>query len=137
MERSPTPPPSRPFDELSTRASPATPGGALFFVRHRTEDREAEATEGEAPAMCAHCWWINKICFWGHRQQARWKRPALFVVSLLGAALTCMTVLSYMLGAQDYFGMFAMLVLGMLSSLGLIIAVRGCDECVTRLMGNI
>ena len=88
--------------------------------------------------MCAHCWWTKKVCFWGHRAPARWKRPALLVVSLLGVALTCMTILSYMLGAEGfYFGMFAVLVLGTLSWVGLIIAARGCDTCVARLIGNI
>lgn len=88
--------------------------------------------------MCAHCWWINKLCFWGSRPPAQWKRPALLAVSLLGVVLACMSIVSYLLDAGDYFGMlFAVLVLGTLSWLGLIIGARGCDACVARLMGNI
>ena len=88
--------------------------------------------------MCAHCGWVDKLCFWGHRAPASWKRPALVLVSSLGVMITCMPFVSYLLGENDYFGMaFAVLTLGTLSGLGLLIGAHACDACVARLLGKI
>src|ERR1700745_551032 len=87
------------------------------------EDRAADAGKNEAAVMCAHCGWIATMCFWGHRPPARWKRPVLMVVGLLGVALACIPVFSSVLGTPDYVGLaLAIPVLGTLSLLGLFIA---------------
>ena len=86
---------------------------------------------------CSYCTVVNKLCFWGPRPEKEWKRPSLF----LGSLLLCGGfgyLLWLLLGHENYF-FFAVLAVPLVagSVLGIVVAVRGCNACVARLFGEI
>jgi hypothetical protein len=86
---------------------------------------------------CSYCSVVNKICFWGPRPEKAWKRPLLFITSLLlGAGFGS---LLWILRGHEQYPLFAILAVLLFagSLLGMAVAVRGCNACVARLFGEI
>jgi hypothetical protein len=86
---------------------------------------------------CAYCKAVNTICYWGPRPEKKWKRPWLFVLSLIGAG-SFGSLLWFLRGHENY-GVFALFAafLVLASVLGIAVSLRGCDSCVARLMGEL
>jgi peptidoglycan/LPS O-acetylase OafA/YrhL len=85
---------------------------------------------------CACCKSVNTICFWGPRRPARWKRPVLFVLSLVAVVGLSALIWTFKARPDALFfnGLAAIFVLAGL--LSVVVAVRGCDACVARLLGE-
>lgn len=86
---------------------------------------------------CSYCTVINKLCFWGPRPEKGWKRPLLFIASvLLGGGFGFLLWLLW--GHENYF-FFAALAIPLVtgSILGLVVSIQGCNACVSRLFGEV
>lgn len=86
---------------------------------------------------CPYCKAINTICFWGPRPEAKWKRPALLVVSVLLAV--GFGVLAWWL-VQRPDSVAIAIISGLLSlagALGVAVSTHGCNACVARLFGEV
>ncbi len=86
---------------------------------------------------CGYCTLVNKLCFWGSRPEKDWKRPSLFFASLLlGGGFG---YLLWLLRSHENYAFFASLAVPLVagSVLGIVVAVRGCNACVARLLGEI
>ena len=90
---------------------------------------------GDSSCPCCHI--VNRLCFWGPLPEKRWKRPLLFL-----------TVLPFIVGIPVLFWLFQghsniweLYVSGgallLIAALGLLVAVKGCDACVARLVGGV
>ncbi len=94
------------------------------------------------PPPCPYCRPVNTLCFWGPRPQARWKRPALGLLSLLVniglIALFIMLPAGWSAGNLTSLMFLLLIVLIWLAScLGVAVALFACDACVARLWGNV
>lgn len=85
---------------------------------------------------CACCKTVNTLCFWGPMPEKPWKRPALFVFSLLGAVGFGILLWHAWTATAGvlYFILTGLLVA--LSLLGILVSLRGCNACVARLFGS-
>lgn len=85
---------------------------------------------------CAYCRTVNTVCFWGPMKEKPWKRPALFVLSVLGSAgFGALLWLSWV----NPEGIPLMALAGFLvaaSILGILVSLHGCNACVARLFGS-
>lgn len=85
---------------------------------------------------CNYCSVVNLIAFWGPLREAKWKRPALLICSLvMGGGSTFVT---WMLFGQEEYKFFPLLSLPIvaLGFLGMLVAFKGCDACVARMFGS-
>lgn len=93
------------------------------------------------PLPCPYCRTVNTLCFWGPRPQARWKRPALGLTSLLINIGLLVLFIMLTAGWSTDSMMFLFLLLAVLfwlaSCLGVAVALFACDACVARLWGNV
>jgi len=86
---------------------------------------------------CPYCTVVNVVCFWGPMRERPWKRPVLFVASAIlaagfGAALV------YTWSKYPRWGLRVMLMsLVVVGAFGVLVALRGCDACVARLLGSV
>lgn len=77
---------------------------------------------------------VSTICFWGPRAERPWKRPALFLISLL---ITVFAGFVFVIGGSEQ--MAAYLLSGFFALLGLAgvaVSVFGCDACVAKAFGE-
>jgi len=83
-----------------------------------------------------YCKPVNRIAFWGPRQEAGWKRPILFLSSLLLAG--GFAYLTWSLRGDPNYAYFPLLsvLLAVLGLLGLLVSLNGCNACVARLVGE-
>lgn len=96
-----------------------------------------------APRLrCPCCPAVNRLCFWGPRPPAVWKRPVLWACGALLAlgfgALSLWQLVAAMKGASTGPGLI--LLAGALCALGLLglwVAWRGCEACVARVFGEL
>ena len=86
---------------------------------------------------CSYCKVINKICFWGPRPEAMWKRPALLLFSVL--LVVGFGVLAWWLVQRPDNGLIVILssLLSLVGALGVAVSMRGCNACVARLFGEV
>lgn len=86
---------------------------------------------------CAYCKTVNRLCFWGPRREASWKRPVLLLCSL--ALALGFGVLSWMLRSRPDAVLFLLLAvpLTLAGVFGAAVSVRGCNACVARLFGEV
>ena len=85
---------------------------------------------------CFYCGLVNYMTAGDPPPTHKWKRPVLFVA---GMALTVCTVLGLRFVWERPDGMFFASVsalLNIIALLGVAIAVRGCDICVSRYLGK-
>jgi hypothetical protein len=86
---------------------------------------------------CAYCKTVNRLCFWGPRQEARWKRPILLLCSItlaLGFGAICWLFRS----RPDALMLLVLSAsLALAGGLGALVSVHGCDACVARLFGEV
>jgi hypothetical protein len=92
---------------------------------------------------CRYCSVVNKIAYWGPRRPAAWKRPLLFIISLLILVFPPAILWFAHIGPSPT-GMFGLALIYFLfafifvvGGFGLLIAVRACDACVARFSGDI
>jgi len=86
---------------------------------------------------CSYCKVVNTICFWGPRPQASWKRPVL-VLCALPFFIGIPALFWVFLGRQEIGVLWLLgIPLFLLSVLGLLVALRGCNACVSRLFGEL
>ncbi|WP_167092820.1 hypothetical protein [Massilia frigida] len=85
---------------------------------------------------CSYCRVVRGIAFWGAFPEAKWKRPALLIVSLVIGGGT--VILNWVLFEKAaYISFFLLsLPLGALGFMGVLVALKGCDACVARLFGS-
>jgi len=86
---------------------------------------------------CPYCKTVNTLCFWGPRPYAPWKRPALFVTSVLLAA--GFGALAWWLFQRPGNGLIITLsgLLALGGILGVAVSRHGCNACVARLFGEV
>ena len=88
-------------------------------------------------STCPTCPTVQAVCFWGPLKVAAWKRPTLLALSaLVVAGLLALAVFSLATtrATWQWFLLVPMLGLGIL---GLVVALRGCPDCVARISGSI
>jgi hypothetical protein len=88
-------------------------------------------------STCPTCRIIKTVSFWGPYKVAAWKRPALLFMSFLviggTLALGAFTV-AHTSATWQWFLLVPLLGLGVL---GVVTALRGCLDCVSRVFGGI
>jgi hypothetical protein len=85
---------------------------------------------------CLYCGLVNYMTVGDPPPVTKWKRPVLFVA---GIALTVCTVLALRFAWERIDGAFfasVSVLLNIIALLGVAIAVRGCDVCVSRYLGR-
>lgn len=86
---------------------------------------------------CQYCSTINRLCFWGPRPEAGWKRPVLLLCSVAIVA-GCSWVL-WQFGSRP--DAFLLLILSAciagVGGLGILVCIHGCNACVARLFGEV
>jgi len=85
---------------------------------------------------CLHCGLVNYMTAGDPPPVHKWKRPVLLVA---GTALTVCTVLGLRFVWERPDGMFfasVSAILNIIALLGVAIAIRGCDLCVSRFLGK-
>lgn len=88
--------------------------------------------------VCTTCRIVDTVCFWGDKPQKQWKRPTLFIISIM--ALLCGIVLLNINIGKSSMGPFTILLssfLGFILVTGIVVSVIGCDRCVAKLIGDI
>ena len=100
----------------------------------RGKTRTLEGMGPISPSRCALCTTVAKICFWGPRAEKKWKRPVLFVASLLAVALGAVV---FAPNSPNHVGLYALfgfvLAIGIL---GVVVSIWGCGACVARVFGD-
>ena len=86
---------------------------------------------------CPYCKTVNTICFWGPMPERTWKRPWLFVFSLVlsGGFGTLIWLFWAKEDSLAFAGLSALLVVA--GILGLMVSIKGCNACVARLFGQV
>ena len=85
---------------------------------------------------CIYCGFVNYMTAGDPPPVTKWKRPVLLVA---GIALTVCTVLGLRFAWERTDGTFfatVSVILNFIALLGVVIAVRGCDNCVARFLGK-
>ncbi len=92
--------------------------------------------------MCSYCNVVNRLCYWGPRPQAKWKRPSLIIISLIAVLGIPTLIWTVPLGPSST-GLLGTAILFLIITflwlvgiLGVLIGWHGCDACVARLMGE-
>jgi hypothetical protein len=86
---------------------------------------------------CPTCKVVNTVCFWGEMPERKWKRPFVFVVSLLVlVGLTYWQFFSTDPEAMETGAKVISVVVGLMFLLGLISSVFGCEKCVAKVCGS-
>jgi hypothetical protein len=90
-----------------------------------------------ANTPCGYCKSVASIGFSRPRPEKPWKRPVLLVVSCV--SMLCFAgAIAYFLPELPHPLLFAVLLMFIAISLfGLAVAVKGCDACVSRLLGSL
>lgn len=83
---------------------------------------------------CACCRVVNTICYWGERPQAKWKRPLLFILSIL---LILFSLLPWFLENAQLIHFLLFGIIFLIAVMGLVVSLFGCDACVARCTGDI
>jgi len=90
----------------------------------------------ETMKSCSCCQVVQFIAFWGALREAVWKRPVLFIFSLaLGAGFAFATWVQLSKGESGV-SIFLSALLAALGCLGVVVALKGCNACVARLLGS-
>jgi len=87
---------------------------------------------------CPTCKCVNTIYFWGDRPQKQWKRPVLFVLSivmLVGGGY--IFSINEHPSSQEPFTLVLLALMVILFILGLVVSVFGCNHCVAKLFGDV
>jgi hypothetical protein len=88
-------------------------------------------------ASCAYYSIVNRLCFWGPRREAEWKRPVL---------LACAIVLAGGVGGlfwlfRNHEDLIAFCIfaapLFAIGVFGAMVSVNGCKACVARMCGDL
>jgi hypothetical protein len=85
---------------------------------------------------CLYCGLVNYMTLGDPPPVTKWKRPVLFVA---GVALATCTVLGLRFAWERVDGVFfasVSVLLNIIALLGVVIAIRGCDLCVSRFLGR-
>jgi hypothetical protein len=86
---------------------------------------------------CVYCNIVNRLCFWGSRPEAAWKRPILFLLSVVTVVGSSWVLWAF----RSRPDAFILLVLAgafvMVGALSVLVSIRGCNACVARLFGEI
>ncbi len=85
---------------------------------------------------CLYCSLVQYVSLGEPPAKKGWKRPVLAVA---GLALTVSTVMGLRFAWERADGMFfatVSVILMMIALLGLVISLRGCDDCVARFLGK-
>ena len=103
-----------------------------------TDETNSLMTGRGAPSSrCRYCNVVNKVCFWGAYPEAPWKRPSLLMCALLLLAATAVLFWFF----HDHKNVPVLYALGtplaLLATLGLRVAVHGCDACVARMLASV
>ena len=87
---------------------------------------------------CAYCNTIKHVCFWGARSPAKWKRPVLFVAAgVFAIGIPVVVVLTWKGASAWAYTFLSLGAVGFAASiLGVLVAVRGCQACVARILGD-
>ena len=86
---------------------------------------------------CSYCNIVNKVCFWGPRPEANWKRP-LLILCALPFTFGILTLLWLFRDRPDSVYLWLLgIPLFLLAILGLFVGVSGCSACVSRLFGDL
>jgi len=83
---------------------------------------------------CALCRIVAKVCFWGPRPERTWKRPILFVASLL---ITALGAVVFAPNLPNHLGLYALFGFVFLMGIfGIVVSIWGCNACVARVFGD-
>ncbi len=83
---------------------------------------------------CSLCPVVNKICFWGPRAEKKWKRPGLFVVSILITALGALVFVPNVSDSVATHVLFSFVL--SIGVFGIVVSSFGCNACVARTFGE-
>jgi hypothetical protein len=86
---------------------------------------------------CSYCKVVNTLCLWDPLPPASWKRPVLVLCALpFFIGVPFLFWISW--GHQETGALWLLgIPLFLLSGLGLLVAVSGCNACVSRLFGEL
>lgn len=88
------------------------------------------------PSPCSLCYVVNKVSTWDWEQATvkSWKRPALFVDSLLILFLCIPLFMNEALSGFKNIGWMVVIVfIVLIGLLRITVAIKGCDSCVARM----
>ncbi|AEE22773.1 hypothetical protein Glaag_1826 [Glaciecola sp. 4H-3-7+YE-5] len=86
---------------------------------------------------CPTCPVVDVVCYWGEMPQERWKRPFIFIVTLLAEiALVYWMFFSNDPDAEVWLMKLIAIILGSFCGLGLVASIWGCDKCVAQVCGK-
>jgi hypothetical protein len=85
---------------------------------------------------CTYCKTVNTICFWGAMPEKTWKRPALLILSVVGAVGFGALLWLSLIDATNVLFIALSMLLAAASLLGILVSLQGCDACVARLFGS-
>lgn len=85
---------------------------------------------------CRYCKVVNKLCFWGPRPEADWKRLAI-ILCALPFLLGIPGLLFLLRRHQDIVALWLIgLPLFLLAAFGVVLSLKACNACVARLFGD-
>lgn len=86
---------------------------------------------------CAYCKTVNRLCFWGPRAEAGWKRPVLLLCSLI-LALGFGALIWLFRDRVDALHFLVLAgIIALAGIIGIFVSLRGCNACVARLFGEV
>lgn len=83
---------------------------------------------------CNLCPIVNKVCFWGPRAEKEWKRPGLFVASVLVTALGSLVFVPNVLDSVAAYVLYSFILI--MGIFGIVVSFFGCNACVARAFGE-
>lgn len=102
--------------------------------RQRFSPNAAHQTTSRS-VRCKLCPLVAKLSFWGPRPERKWKRPGLFIASVLIAALSAFVFVTRVSDFAPTYALFA--VLFVVGVFGITVSVFGCNACVARAFGDL
>lgn len=87
--------------------------------------------------LCPYCSIVNRLCFWGPRPDAKWKRPILLLSAVvIGAG--CSWVIWQFRSRPDALVLLMLAAFFVaVAALSILVSIHGCNACVARLFGEV
>ncbi len=86
---------------------------------------------------CPTCKTVDVICFWGEMPESKWKRPFIFIASVL--MLTGLTYWQFFSSdpeASETGAKVISIIVALMFLVALVTSIFGCNKCVAKVCGS-